>query len=398
MSRKQKKTPRDYDHKTLHEERSYGLFWYDWLWGALRPLIVFTASLAIVCGIIMTGWNFVTERFIGPVNAGDETPVTFTVASGSSLSRVSRELEEADLIHNRTVFKYVTDFMGKGQRIQSGEYVLSKSMDMMQIMNQLTLGDGKPNTARITIIPGWTIEDIAAQLYKDGMIKSEEEFLALCRTGEAYKDYYYIAEILNAANVGQRKYVLEGYLSPNTYEIYTSSTADDIIKKLIAQTEAAYPASYHERAEELGFTMDQVITLASMIEKEAKTAEFAKVSAVFHNRLAKNMTMGSDVTIKYYLNSKKMALSDEELNVNTGYNTYQNKGLPVGPICNPSSDAIVAALYPDEQYRQQGYLYFCSKDPDSGELHFSKTLEEHNAAVSMYRPLWIEYDKSRGIE
>lgn len=398
MSRKQKKTPRDYDHKTLHEERSYGLFWYDWLWGALRPLIVFTASLAIVCGIVMTGWNFVTERFIGPVNAGDETPVTFTVASGSSLSRVSRELEEADLIHNRTVFKYVTDFMGKGQRIQSGEYVLSKSMDMMQIMNQLTLGDGKPNTARITIIPGWTIEDIAAQLYKDGMIKSEEEFLALCRTGEAYKDYYYIAEILNAANVGQRKYVLEGYLSPNTYEIYTSSTADDIIKKLIAQTEAAYPASYHERAEELGFTMDQVITLASMIEKEAKTAEFAKVSAVFHNRLAKNMTMGSDVTIKYYLNSKKMALSDEELNVNTGYNTYQNKGLPVGPICNPSSDAIVAALYPDEQYRQQGYLYFCSKDPDSGELHFSKTLEEHNAAVSMYRPLWIEYDKSRGIE
>lgn len=398
MSRKQKKTPRDYDHKTLHEERSYGLFWYDWLWGALRPLIVFTASLAIVCGIVMTGWNFVTERFIGPVNAGDETPVTFTVASGSSLSRVSRELEEADLIHNRTVFKYVTDFMGKGQRIQSGEYVLSKSMDMMQIMNQLTLGDGKPNTARITIIPGWTIEDIAAQLYKDGMIKNEEEFLALCRTGEAYKDYYYIAEILNAANVSQRKYVLEGYLSPNTYEIYTSSTADDIIKKLITQTEAAYPASYHERAEELGFTMDQVITLASMIEKEAKTAEFAKVSAVFHNRLAQNMTMGSDVTIKYYLNSKKMALSDEELNVNTGYNTYQNKGLPVGPICNPSSDAIVAALYPDEQYRQQGYLYFCSKDPDSGELHFSKTLEEHNAAVSMYRPLWIEYDKSRGIE
>ena len=110
------------------------------------------------------------------------------------------------------------------------------------------------------------------------------------------------------------------------------------------------------------------------------------------------MTLGSDVTIKYYLNSRKMALSDEELAVNTGYNTYKNKGLPTGPICNPSTDAIIAALYPDEQYRQQGYLYFCSKDPNSGELHFSKTLEEHEAAVSMYRPLWIEYDKSRGIE
>lgn len=398
MGKKQKKTPRDYDHKTLHEERSYGFFWYDWLWSILRPLVVFTASLAIVCGILMTGWNFVSDHFVGPVNAEDQTPVTFTVASGSSLSRVSRELEEAGLIHNRTVFKYVTDFMGKGQRIQSGEYMLAKSMDMMEIMDQLTTGDGKPNTARITIIPGWTVEDIAAQLLKDGIIKSEEEFLTLCKTGENYKDYYYIADVLGSPNVSQRKYVLEGYLSPNTYEVYTSATADDIIKKLLAQTEAVYPATYDERAEELGLTMDQVLTLASMIEKEAKTADFAKVSAVFHNRLAQNMTLGSDVTIKYYLNSKKMALSDEELAVNTGYNTYKNKGLPTGPICNPSTDAIIAALYPDEQYRQQGYLYFCSKDPNSGELHFSKTLEEHEAAVSMYRPLWIEYDKSRGIE
>ncbi|WP_102411523.1 endolytic transglycosylase MltG [Beduinella massiliensis] len=398
MGKKQKKVPRDYDHKTLHEERSYGFFWYDWLWAVLRPLVVFTASLAIVCGLLMTGWSFVSDHFVGPVNAEDQTPVTFTVSSGSSLSRVSRELEEAGLIHNRTVFKYVTDFMGKGQRIQSGEYMLAKSMDMMEIMDQLTTGDGKPNTARITIIPGWTVEDIAAQLFKDGIIKTEEEFLTLCKTGENYKDYYYIADVLGSPNVSQRKYVLEGYLSPNTYEVYTSATADDIIKKLLAQTEAVYPATYDERAEELGLTMDQVLTLASMIEKEAKTADFAKVSAVFHNRLKQNMTLGSDVTIKYYLNSRKMALSDEELAVNTGYNTYKNKGLPTGPICNPSTDAIIAALYPDEQYRQQGYLYFCSKDPNSGELHFSKTLEEHEAAVSMYRPLWIEYDKSRGIE
>lgn len=86
--------------------------------------------------------------------------------------------------------------------------------------------------------------------------------------------------------------MLEGYLSPNTYEVYTSATADDIIKKLLAQTEAVYPATYDERAEELGLTMDQVLTLASMIEKEAKTADFAKVSAVFHNRLKQNMTLG----------------------------------------------------------------------------------------------------------
>lgn len=144
-------------------------------------------------------------------------------------------------------------------------------------------------------------------------------------------------------------------------------------------------------------TMDEVFTLASMIEKEAKTADFAKVSAVFHNRLKKGMTLGSDVTVKYVSGSEKMVLSGSDLSVESPYNTYTRKGLPVGPICNPSMDAVVAALYPDEQYLAQKYLYFCSKDPNSGELYFSKTQEEHDAAVAMYRPLWEEYDRSRGL-
>lgn len=144
-------------------------------------------------------------------------------------------------------------------------------------------------------------------------------------------------------------------------------------------------------------TMDEVFTLASMIEKEAKTADFARVSAVFHNRLKLGMTLGSDVTVKYVSGSEKMVLSSSDLSVESPYNTYTRKGLPVGPICNPSMDAVVAALYPDEQYVAQKYLYFCSKDPNSGELYFSKTQEEHDAAVAMYRPLWEEYDRSRGL-
>ena len=97
MAKKQKKAPRDYDHQTLHEERSYGFFWYDWIWTVVRPLIVFTASLAIVCGLVLTGWNFVTDRFIGPVSADDETPVAFTVSSGSSLSSVPKPWTRAAL-------------------------------------------------------------------------------------------------------------------------------------------------------------------------------------------------------------------------------------------------------------------------------------------------------------
>lgn len=396
MAKKKKRSGR-LTERELHERRRYGFFWYDWLWRILRPVMVFLASFVIVCGLVYTGYRKIDAMFFAPVDAGNTDTVEFAVASGSSLSAVSRDLEEAGLIRNRSVFKYMADFMGMGQKIQSGDYELSRAMRATDILSELVSGDGKPLTAKITIIPGWTVTDVANYLVESKILKSADEFLSLCRTGENYSGYYFIEEMLKKEDSGQRLYALEGYLSPNTYEIYTSSSTDTIIKRLLSQTEAAYSLSYDERAQELGMTMDEVFTLASMIEKEAKTADFAKVSAVFHNRLKANMTLGSDVTVKYASGSEKMVLSGTDLGIESPYNTYTRKGLPVGPICNPSMDAVVAALYPDEQYMAQKYLYFCSKDPDSGELYFSKTQEEHDAAVAMYRPLWEEYDRSRGL-
>lgn len=394
---KKKKRSGYLTERELHERRRYGFFWYDWLWRILRPALVFLASFVIVCGLVYTGYRKIDAMFFAPVDAKDTTVVEFEVASGSSLSTVSKNLEEAGLIRNHSVFKYMADFMGMGQKIQSGDYELTRAMSATDILDELISGDGKPLTAKITIIPGWTVEDIAGYLVEHKILKSADEFLSLCKTGEAYSGYYFIEDMLKKADSDQRLYALEGYLSPNTYEIYTSSSADTIIKRLLSQTEAAYSLSYDERAQELGMTMDEVFTLASMIEKEAKTADFAKVSSVFHNRLKQNMTLGSDVTVKYVSGSEKMVLSGSDLSVESPYNTYTRKGLPVGPICNPSMDAVVAALYPDEQYVAQKYLYFCSKDPNSGELYFSKTQEEHDAAVAMYRPLWEEYDRSRGL-
>lgn len=397
MAKKKKRGTRRLSERELHESRRYGFFWYDWLWKLLRPVMVFAASFVIVCGLVYTGWRQVDAMFFAPVDEKDSQKVAFEVASGSSLSAVSKNLEEAGLIHNHTVFKYMADFMGMGQKIQSGDYELSRSMRATDILDQLISGDGKPLTATITIIPGWTIEDVAAYLVEQKILSKPDEFLALCRAGESYSGYYFIEEMMKTGDADQRLYALEGYLSPNTYEIYTSSSADTIIKRLLSQTEAAYSLSYDERAQELGMTMDEVFTLASMIEKEAKKGDFAKVSAVFHNRLKQKMTLGSDVTVKYVSGSEKMYLNSSDLDVDSPYNTYQHKGLPIGPICNPSMDAVIAALYPDEQFLAQKYLYFCSTDPSSGSLHFSRTLEEHEAAVAMYRPLWEEYDRSRGL-
>jgi UPF0755 protein len=331
------------------------------------------------------------------MDTNDTNAISFVIESGSSLTSVAQQLENQGIIRSHSVLKYLMDFRGLGQKIQAGEYQLSRAMSISEIIEQLTTGDGKPLTRNITVIPGWTIQTIANSLAADGVIPDAESFLSMCRTGEEFSDYYYIAEVMATPKVNQRFYALEGYLAPDTYQVYTNATPNDIIRKLLSQTETVFSEAYRERAAALGLSMDQALTLASMIEKEAKSQDFAKVSAVFHNRLDKNMALGSDVTVQYSTGSEKMALTDRELSVISAYNTYTNTGLPVGPICNPSKAAIEAALNPDTTFITEEYLYFCSMEPSSGELYFSKTLEEHNAAVSRYRPLWEEYDRNRGL-
>ena len=387
----------DYTPEKLRKEREYGLFWYSWLWNILRPVMLALCVLLVVAGVTMAGWNWVDRHFFAPVDGSDHTETLFVVSSGNSLTRVANNLENAGLIQNRTVFKYYADFLGYGQKIQAGEYKVSRSMSMRDIMELLTTGDGNPITRNITIIPGWTVRDIAAYLKEQGAIDDENAFLEMCRTGQNFSAYYYVADVLSSPNAFSRLFALEGYLAPDTYEVYTNATPEDIIKKLLSQTEAVFKTEYHDRAEQLGMTMDQIITMASMIEKEAKNADFAKVSAVFHGRLRRNMTLGSDVTVKYATGVKRMALSSADLAVNSPYNTYLYSGLPLGPICSPSAAAIQAALYPDEQFMAEGYLYFCSKDPNTGELHFSRTLEEHELAVSIYAPLWQAFDREKGL-
>jgi UPF0755 protein len=388
----------EFDHEQLRDERQYGFYWYSGLWRVLRPLLVTLTALLLVFGVASTVYGVIDDQFISAVDKADQSEIAFTVKSGQSLSRVANNLADQGLIKNRSVFKYYCDFAGLGQKIQAGDYMLKKSMDIFQIAQLLTTGDGKPMIATITVIPGWTVEDVAAMLKGEGVFADVAPFLLLCKTGEGLTDYYFIADEQRAVHAADRRYLLEGYLAPNTYEIYLSATPQDILKKLLDQTDAVLTYEWQERASEIGMTVDQVLTLASLIEKEAKTADFAKVSAVFHNRLRQNMKLGSDVTIHYITGERRMALRNSDLAVDSPYNTYKYAGLPLGPICNPSADAIKAALYPNEAFLAENYLYFCSKDPDTGELAFSKTQAEHDAAVAIYAPLWKQFDQQRGIQ
>jgi len=385
-------------YRSVYREREYGGYWYSALWKILRPVLVGLTVAIVVAGLCTSLWNRLYTEYAGPVDPGDPQEVGFAIESGQSLTRVANNLEAAGLIRSRTVFKYYCDFAGMGQKLQIGRYSLNRGMSMTEIADRLTTGDGNPLVRNITLIPGETVEEFAAKLVRDGVLESSASFLAKCRTGTDFKEYYYIADVLEGKTAGQRKYVLEGYLAPDTYEVYVTAGEDEILRKLLSQTEAVFNAELQERAEQMGMTMDQTLTLASLIEKEAGAGDFAKVSAVFHNRLKAGMKLESDVTIHYVTGVRKMALERSDLAVNSPYNTYVVNGLPVGPVCNPSAAAIRAALYPDETFLAENYLFFCAKNPESGELYFSRTLAEHEQAVAIYAPLWQKYDQSRGIQ
>ena len=364
-------------------------------WTVLRPIAIALCVFLLSIGIAMSVWNRVERAYFAPIDPSDQAEIPFQVVSGASLTRVAGDLESAGLIASASVFKYYADFMGLSQKIQSGDYRLTRGMSLSAIAERLTVGDGTPLVRNITVIPGWTVKDIAESLVKAGQIADTAEFLDLCRSGTEFSAYYYVSDVLSSADCYARLYALEGYLAPDTYEVYTAASAADIIRKLLSQTGAVYTESEHERAAEIGMTMDEVITLASIIEKEAGAADFARVSAVFRNRLKLNMTLGSDATVKYASGVTRLSLTDRDLSYASPYNTYLHKGLPPGPICSPSRAAILAVLYPDAEFLSQGYLYFCTKEPGSGELAFARTLEEHNLNVSIYAPLWQAWDEKQ---
>jgi UPF0755 protein len=220
------KDRKDYTYRSLQKEREVGVYWYSGLWTILRPVLVGLCVLVIVVGICTTVRNRLYNSFAAPVDPADQEEYTFEITSGQSLNRVAANLESADLIRSKTVFKYYCDFAGMGQKIQVGSYTLRKDMTIAEIADQLTSGDGNPLVRNITLIPGETIEEFAAKLVKNGVLEKKDHFLELCRTGEAFSEYYYIADVLNGGNASQRKYVLEGYLAPNTYEVYTNATEE----------------------------------------------------------------------------------------------------------------------------------------------------------------------------
>ena len=365
-------------------------------WLSIRPAVVLLVSLAVVFFIARGTVNYVLSKYIEPVDRNDATPIEVTIPTSSSASSIARILygacgyEKDGLITSTAAFKVYVDFVGKANSLKAGTYVLSKNMSIKQIVEVLCEGNAPKATVKFTIPEGYTIEGIAKVLMEKGLITSESQLYDAVKSGSAFMNFAFIADAAATQNANARAYMMEGYLFPDTYEVYADASVETILIKMLNRFNEVYSEEYITRAQQLGMTMDQVITLASLIEREAAAAnDFSKVSAVFHNRLNQDMPLQSCASLSYALGVTKYVFNATEQQTDSLYNTYKYNGLPVGPVCNPGKAAIEAALYPNEEFQKDGYLYFCNQNPaETSELVFAKTYEEHEQNVEKYQQYW----------
>jgi UPF0755 protein len=291
--------------------------------------------------------------------------VTVDIPKGTSFLRSVDLLENAGLIKNKYLFYALVIARNAQGNIRAGEYELSTSMSPLDIINKLVKGD--IISYKVTIPEDFTVAEIAARLASYKLV-DEKAFISLA--GDA--------KFVASLEIEGRS--AEGYLYPDTYIFDKSMGARDIIKIMVNHFWKTFDHKMQERAEELGMTIPQIVTLASIIGKESGLKdEKPLVSAVFYNRLKKSMRLQSDPTAVYDLKSITKVIKRKHLQKNTPYNTYVISGLPPGPIANPAIDSLQAALYP----ASVNYLYFVSNN--DGSHNFSSSLVAHNRAVLKYQ-------------
>jgi UPF0755 protein len=306
--------------------------------------LFFIFSLILLIAIL-----FITAIYF-PLEENSATQKIVNIPSGTNAKEIVDVLEKNEIIRkNNYTFRILIKLMKLEDQLKYGEYNLSPSMNMLQILDKLVKGE--VIVYKITIPEGYTCTQIA-ELLETKEITNKEAFLELIKDKEKSP---------------------EGYLFPETYEVPKKYGAENMIKVMLSNfNRVATENNFTEKSEEIGFSLDEIIILASIIEKETKfNDEKNKVSSVFHNRLKTGMKLQSCATIQYILGTPKEKLDENDLKIDSPYNTYLYIGLPPGPICNPGLDSIIAALEPEEE----DYLYFVLGE--NGKHIFSKTYQEH---------------------
>jgi UPF0755 protein len=308
----------------------------------------------IISGILaVSGWIFANDVFAlnkEPHTAIVNIPEDFTIGD------VASELKEAGIIEYKWLFKLFSTIANAKEKIDPGSYELNTDLDYRAIISKMHFGAsaGPDDIVEVTLPEGQTMYEIFETLEKYGVCKAS----ALLEVAANY-DFEY--DFLDPSTLGNESR-LEGYLFPDTYELYLDDEPEDVIIRFLNNFRAKVTEEMYERAQELGYTMDQIIIIASLIEKETSgDDESPYISSVIYNRLNSSAYpyLQIDATIQYVLPERKDKLSDEDIAIDSPYNTYKYEGLPPTPIANPGLASIEAALYPaDTDY----YFYALHKD------------------------------------
>ena len=291
------------------------------------------------------------------------------IEKGSTVGRIARELKDAGLIEYRWAFLLFAKVTGNADSFQYGTYVLNTDMDYLELVTNLQKTASFRATVTVMIPEGAELREIIATLDEKNVCTAEELW-------DAVENHPFDYDFLQ--NLPERENRLEGYLFPDTYEFFEQSDAVTVLTKFLDNFEVKFSQELRDRAQEIGMSIDEVVTLASVIEREAASDEDrATVSSVFHNRLNSTQypLLQSCATVQYVLQERKPVLTYDDIKIDSPYNTYLYEGLPIGPIASPGLASIRAALYPETT---DYYFFVVSAD---GTHIFSKTLAEHNAAV-----------------
>jgi len=301
--------------------------------------------------------------------AGSGKPVRIDVKEGDSAAGVAGVLEQDGVIRNALLFRMAMKLTHSDGQLKPGSYLIDPGSNMMEIITQLKKGNFKLRL--VTIPEGLTVKEMAKLFEKKGVARERDILIAAKEKPFTVK--------------GKKLDNLEGFLLPDTYDFPDEYTAEDVLKTMIAAFDKNVVPMYERQKNLLPYklTLAQVVTLASMIEREAQVpSERPMIAMVYYNRLNKGMKMECDATIQFALGKPKQILKFSDLKIKSPYNTYLHKGLPPGPIANPGMESIRAALFPADV----DYLFYVRNDVKNDGSHvFSRTFQGHNDNIRKYQ-------------
>ena len=304
----------------------------------------------------------------------EDKQIEVTIDNGMSVNQIAQLLGEKGVVEQPVTFRLYAALRKKDDGFQAGSYVFNSNMSYDRIITALRSGDIIKEEVTITFYEGMTLRDMAAAL-EENKVCSAKDFIDYTQSADLS---YEFIDMMPQDDL--RFYRLEGYLFPDTYDFYVGENVQSVVKKFLKNFQSRIMPDIYPKIQDPGMTLDEVVTLASVIQKEAGNPdEMAMVSSVFHNRIddtgAGLPKLQSDVTIFYVEEDIKPYQSRTTQEVYDAYNTYVRQGLPVGPICSPGLDAIQAAIKPEDSQ----YCFFVTDI--NGKYYYSKTLDEHYANV-----------------